>query len=188
MNDTSRHLSSIYSSDEEENDQEVTEDAKGETQKRKEAPTVDEQLYKKTKRNPKPKLSAAALIGADGIARVSQNARLRKLVCSNNIHSAARACNTIMDTYKNFCFDLMPSVAFEDAIHSIEQLGAKKEVKEYLQHIRDGHKDIFVEKQLGREKADKLTQELERGLRQQKAYDAQFDTQATATTSAGPHQ
>eukprot|EP00569_Conticribra_weissflogii_P006238 CAMPEP_0171340580 /NCGR_PEP_ID=MMETSP0878-20121228/8664_1 /TAXON_ID=67004 /ORGANISM="Thalassiosira weissflogii, Strain CCMP1336" /LENGTH=551 /DNA_ID=CAMNT_0011842679 /DNA_START=37 /DNA_END=1692 /DNA_ORIENTATION=+ len=83
------------------------------------------------------------------------------------ISSAANFSRNLMSAYRDFARDIFPSLAWEDVFLKIEDLGSKKEVKDFLDIMREDTKREYLEGIYGVEKASMLLRELEFGLRQQ---------------------
>jgi hypothetical protein len=131
---------------------------------------------KKKKRAPRPALKIEDLTGADGLIRIPTEFS-NKVRCggkrrgggssSGKVEAAAAYTRALFVAYRRFCDDLFPSAAFEDVLLKIEQLGSKKEVKSYLQNMRQDACSKHVERIYGRERAERMLSELEQGLLQQ---------------------
>ncbi|KAL7467442.1 hypothetical protein ACHAXS_007688 [Conticribra weissflogii] len=83
------------------------------------------------------------------------------------ISTAAYYSRNLMSAYRDFARELFPSQAWEDVFFKIEDLGSKKEVKDFLNVMRDDAKREYLEEIYGVEKSTRLLRELEFGLRQQ---------------------
>jgi hypothetical protein len=132
----------------------------------------------KKKRAPAPKLEEKDLIGADGLIRIplefkairypkAQAQGKNKANTKQKLDAAATYCRNLVSAYESFAFDIFPSQAPQDVLLKIEKLGAKKEVKSFLQVMREQVRNNHVEKLFGRAQADKMLQELDVGLQQQ---------------------
>jgi hypothetical protein len=165
-------------SDEDQSEEEALSAHHGEAQeargeKRKTEADDVEQLYdeklKKKPRIPRPKLTAENLTGVNGLIRLPMEFKaIHYRGEKKDVKAAAAYSRSLMKAYTSFCSDLFPSAAFEDVLTTIEEkLGGKKEVKTYVQHLRDDVRNRHVEKLYGKEKAEKMLLELEDGLRQQ---------------------
>lgn len=147
------------------------------------AAAYDKQPRKRQKR---PELTLAALTGVDGLIRLPTDlAKIRLARNQPKVVASADYALAIVEAYKSFCYHLMPSMAFEDVLHKIEKLGSKKELKAYLSNMRNDVRNRHVERLYGREKAEKMLQELEIGLRQQAdAEEYGGDEEALGETAA----
>ena len=83
----------------------------------------------------------------------------------NKVQAAAVYSRTLVHAYKSFCYDLFPSMAFSDVLTRMETFGSKKEVKEYLQHLRQDVCHAHLERTYGKEQAQRIMVELQHGLR-----------------------
>ena len=122
---------------------------------------------KKVKR---PTLTPATLLGPKGLIRIrSEFHRQLRWPSSSSTKDAAAAAysRSLVQKYKSFCYDLFPGSAFEDMLSRIESFGSKKEVKTYLQTMREEIRNNHLENIYGKEKANRMIQELEHGLKQQ---------------------
>ena len=137
-----------------------------------------EKLYgdkEKTKKRAKPAtLTVEALTSADGLIRLPaecQKIAYRQTHKTSNkndkIKAAASYAGSLVDTYKAFCFDLIPSLAFEDVLLKIEHLGSKKPVKDYIHQMRLYVRNQHLEKLYGKEKANQMIAAFDLDLRQQ---------------------
>jgi hypothetical protein len=88
-----------------------------------------------------------------------------KLSTQTQINAAAKYSRSLMSAYREFAHELFPSLAAEDVFLKIEDLGSKKEVKDYLQLMRDEFRKEYLEGIYGVEKAARLLNELENGLK-----------------------
>ncbi|KAL7446553.1 hypothetical protein ACHAXH_008325 [Discostella pseudostelligera] len=88
-----------------------------------------------------------------------------KLSTQSQINAAAKYSRSLMSAYREFAHELFPSLAAEDVFLKIEDLGSKKEVKDYLQLMRDEFRKEYLEGIYGVEKAARLLNELEHGLK-----------------------
>lgn len=196
-----------YSSDEDESDDEVKDiqkqleaaeeennDGKDSTPSNKKRQTAEEIRKslaleeKKKTRPPRPKLTIEHLTGTQGLLRVQTDFRTlhqkHKITSKTDTKGAAAFGRALQQHYETFCEDLFPSAAFEDVLLKIEQLGSKREIKNYLEHLRQSVRREHLEKIYGVEKAEEMMSEYEMGLRQQQEQDAEF--LATTTTALDP--
>ncbi|KAL3809215.1 hypothetical protein ACHAXA_005422 [Cyclostephanos tholiformis] len=109
-------------------------------------------------------------------AGVKSNELARKMNVASQINAAARYSRSLMGAYRDFARELAPSLAAEDAFLKIEDLGSKKDVKDYLQLMRDEFRKEYLTGIYGEEKAARILNELEHGLRasQRPAEDDEF--------------
>jgi len=128
------------------------------------------QEEKKKLKKPRPQLLTTDLTGADGLMKIPIEFK-KKLKYKprpnkkRDIVAAAAYSRNLVNAYHNFCTDLFPSMAFEDVLLKIEQLGSKKEIKDFLQHTRENLRNEHLERLYGREKAEQMLQELDEGLK-----------------------
>ena len=101
-------------------------------------------------------------------AGVKSNELARKMNASSEINAAARYSRSLMGAYRDFARELAPSLAAEDVFLKIEDLGSKKEVKDYLQLMRDEFRREYLTGIYGEEKAGRILNELEHGLMAQR--------------------
>lgn len=108
---------------------------------------------------------------ANGLLRLSSEfpriIRWRNSSTHNKVQAAAVYSRTLVNAYKSFCYDLFPNMAFSDVLTRIETFGSKKEVKEYLQHLRQQVCSTHLERIYGKEQAQRMMEELQHGLEQQ---------------------
>ena len=156
---------------------------------------LDQEEKKKIKK-PRPQLLPANLTGADGLMKLpiefKKNIKYRpKKGKKRDIVAAAAYSQNLVNAYHSFCTDLFPSMAFEDVLLKIEQLGSKKEVKDFLQHTRDNVRNEHLERLYGREKAERMLQELDDGLKLREhvdGYDDEMQPQTAMDEDASPEQ
>jgi hypothetical protein len=101
-------------------------------------------------------------------AGVRSNELARRMNAASEINAAARYSRSLMGAYRDFASELAPSLAAEDVFLKIEDLGSKKEVKDYLQLMRDEFRGEYLTGIYGEEKAGRILNELEHGLRAQR--------------------
>ena len=106
-------------------------------------------------------------------ARSNQYAQ--KMNHQAQIAAAAKYSRSLMSAYRAFARDLFPSMAPEDVFLKVEDLGSKKEVKDFLQIMRDELRREYLEGIYGVEKARRILHELEYGLRQQTSLSMRYD-------------
>eukprot|EP00550_Attheya_septentrionalis_P006587 CAMPEP_0198289340 /NCGR_PEP_ID=MMETSP1449-20131203/7553_1 /TAXON_ID=420275 /ORGANISM="Attheya septentrionalis, Strain CCMP2084" /LENGTH=554 /DNA_ID=CAMNT_0043987649 /DNA_START=80 /DNA_END=1744 /DNA_ORIENTATION=- len=130
----------------------------------------------------RPTLTPTHLMGTKGLLRVRNEfpSQLKYRVPTNNtkgrdLLAAASYGRLLVGAYRNFCHNLFPGLAFEDTLTRIESFGGKKEVKAYVQNMRDDVRKDHLEKIYGKERAGKMLQELEYGLRLQASSTSEYD-------------
>jgi len=92
------------------------------------------------------------------------NRLAQKLNTSGQINAAAQYSRSLMGAYREFAHELFPSLAVEDVFLKIEDLGSKKEVKDYLQLMRNELRKEHMAGIYGEVKANRILNELEYGL------------------------
>ncbi|KAL7475275.1 LOW QUALITY PROTEIN: hypothetical protein ACHAW6_001202 [Cyclotella cf. meneghiniana] len=80
------------------------------------------------------------------------------------ITAAANYARTLMTSYRAFARGLFPSLAPEDVLLKIEDMGSKKEVKDYLQIMRNELRREYLEGIYGKKKTERILHELECGF------------------------
>lgn len=151
-----------------------TGDAEGTKRKRAEESekNIAQELDQEEKKAKKvrPQLVPLNLTGADGLIKLPiEMKRIKykpKKGKKRDVLAAAAYCKKLVHAYRSFCNDLMPSMNFEDVLLKVEQLGAKKNVKNHVQHMKDNVRNGHLERLYGREKAERMLQELSEGLKQ----------------------
>eukprot|EP00978_Attheya_sp_CCMP212_P025646 scaffold82870_cov48-Attheya_sp.AAC.2 len=130
----------------------------------------------------RPTLTPTHLMGTKGLLRVRNEfpSQLKYRVPTNNtkgrdLLAAASYGRLLVGSYRNFCHNLFPGLAFEDTLTRIESFGGKKEVKAYVQNMRDDVRKDHLEKIYGKERAEKMLQELEYGLKLQASSTSEYD-------------
>lgn len=125
----------------------------------------------------RPKLTPSLVTGPKGLIRLlSEFPRRHKWPKNkNSTQAAAVYSRNLVNSYKSFCYDLFPTLAFQDVLTRIETFGSKKEVKDYLQHMREQVRNGHVEKVYGKEKAERIIAELQDGLQQQQQEEMAMD-------------
>jgi len=88
-----------------------------------------------------------------------------RLATKSTLDAAASYSSSLMSAYDNFARTIFPSLAAADVFLKIESLGSKKEVKDYLQVMRDDMRREYLVGVLGRERTDRILHELEYGMR-----------------------
>ncbi|KAL7535988.1 hypothetical protein ACHAXR_008061 [Thalassiosira sp. AJA248-18] len=89
----------------------------------------------------------------------------QRLNTNMQLNAAATFSRSLMTSYHSFAQELFPALATEDVFLKIENLGSKKEVKDYLQLMRDEMRKEYLEGVYGEEKAGRILNELEYGLK-----------------------
>ena len=134
--------------------------------------------YSKPKKKTRPTLTTDHLTGPQGMIVIptsfAESVQFRIKPGNNKktkekdlIDAAARYSTSLIKAYRTFCEDLFPSSAPEDVLSRIERMGTKKEVKTYLTHMREQVRNRHLERVFGKDKAERMVEELEIGLRQQ---------------------
>eukprot|EP00956_Cyclotella_meneghiniana_P001048 scaffold1252_cov66-Cyclotella_meneghiniana.AAC.2 len=88
----------------------------------------------------------------------------QKMNTQSQINSAASYSRTLMAAYKNFARQLFPSLAPEDVLLKIQDFGSKKEIKDYLQLMRNDVRKEYLEGIYGTDKTERILHELENGV------------------------
>ena len=156
-------------------------------EKRKSAQELQAEYGEETKkRAPRPKLTTEHLTGMNGFIRVPLDFKTLAFRGKNrkDVKAAAAYSRALMQAYANFSNQLFPGASLQDNLLTIEKLGTKKEVKDYMQHMREGVRNRHVEALYGQEKAERMIQELQVGLRQQYDVDLpDYPEESPATVS-----
>ena len=108
---------------------------------------------------------AATKKGGRVAAGVPPEKRAQRLAETAQINAAARYSRGLVAAYRDFATVLFPTLAPEDVFLKMEELGAKKEVKDYLNIMREDMRKEHVEGLLGKEKAGRILDELQYGMR-----------------------
>lgn len=144
-------------------------------------------------RHPKNAVSSlnSKIAGGSGSSRSAKLAQ--KIAITSQINAAASYSRSLVSAYHDFARELLPTLAPEDVYLKIEDLGSKKEIKDYLQLMRDEFRKEYLTKIYGAEKAERILNELEYGLRssalmseqqQQQKYD-DYDERANVVPRLG---
>lgn len=88
-----------------------------------------------------------------------------RLATRSTLDAAASYSSSLMAAYDGFARAIFPSLAAADVFLKIESLGSKKEVKDYLQVMRDDMRREYLIGVLGKERTDRILHELEYGMR-----------------------
>eukprot|EP00547_Thalassionema_nitzschioides_P013376 CAMPEP_0194261186 /NCGR_PEP_ID=MMETSP0158-20130606/45896_1 /TAXON_ID=33649 /ORGANISM="Thalassionema nitzschioides, Strain L26-B" /LENGTH=743 /DNA_ID=CAMNT_0039001301 /DNA_START=41 /DNA_END=2272 /DNA_ORIENTATION=- len=148
--------------------------------KRKTGPQTDQEIeaeYATTtkKRKPRVTLQPSHVIGNEGLVKIRTDfpTILPKLGQRNqkSVQAAAAYSSRLINAYKQWAFQLFPGLGMEDVLSRVETFGSKREVKDYLQTMRDVARNEYLEKVYGRDQAEKMLNELESGLEKQKEED-----------------
>ncbi|GKY97674.1 hypothetical protein MPSEU_000725700 [Mayamaea pseudoterrestris] len=113
------------------------------------------------KRIKRPTLTVDMMTGVNGLVRIPVEFKHISFRNEKSIASAAAYSLKLMESYKKFCFDLMPSMAFEDVVLKIEKEGGSKQLKDYLQNMRNAQRDEYLEGLYGKEKAEQFLADLQ---------------------------
>ena len=103
-----------------------------------------------------------------GVDRARLKARGQRLTRDQlrraELNAAAAYSRDLVGAYRNYCRDLFPALAFEDTVSRIENLSSKKEVKDYVEIMREDVRRQHLVKIYGAEKTDRMLAELESNL------------------------
>jgi len=141
-----------------------------------------------TKRKRRQVLTEAGLTGSKGLIKIRRNfpsklryrppnfntGGLKRNVVSKRkrmeqeIQAAATYTSNLMQNYEEFATELVPTEHFTDTLNKIQDLGSKKQVKAYLDIMREEVCKQHIEGIHGKEKTEKLFNELEHGLQTHK--------------------
>mmetsp|Transcript_9847 Transcript_9847/g.15132 ORF Transcript_9847/g.15132 Transcript_9847/m.15132 type:complete len:493 (+) Transcript_9847:112-1590(+) len=144
--------------------------------KRKTAPQTDQEIeaeYATTtkKRKPRITLQPSHVIGTEGLVKIRTEfptiLSKRRSKTKRSVQLAAAYSRSLRKAYQQWAFQLFPGLAMEDVLSRIETFGSKREVKDYMQTMRDMTRNEHLEKVLGKDRAEKMLQELEAGLQKQ---------------------
>ena len=100
-----------------------------------------------------------------------------RLATKSTLDAAAAYSSSLMSAYDNFARAIFPSLAAADVFLKIESLGSKKEVKDYLQVMRDDMRREYLIGVLGKERTDRILHELEYGMRASVNLQNELDVQ-----------
>lgn len=139
-----------------------------------------------------PVLDCKTLTGPKGLIKIrhefrsykyrppKQSSTNKKVQWERNVQAAANYLSTLMRAYQDFATTLCPSEHHSDTFYKIHQLGSKKEVKDYLNSMREDMAREYLESIYGREKAEKYIHELEHGLKMDRSQwkDVMYDEAA----------
>jgi len=93
------------------------------------------------------------------------NKLAQKMNTNAHINAAATYSCSLMGAYREFATELFSSLAPEDVFLKIDQLHSKKDIKDYLQLMRDEFRKDYMEGIYGGEKANRILNEMEYGLK-----------------------
>mmetsp|Transcript_19666 Transcript_19666/g.42889 ORF Transcript_19666/g.42889 Transcript_19666/m.42889 type:complete len:589 (+) Transcript_19666:126-1892(+) len=100
-----------------------------------------------------------------GVDRTRLLAKKKKLsrdqIRRAELNAAAAYSRDLVGAYRTYCHDLFPTMAFEDTVAKIETLSSKKEVKDYVELMREDARRTHLVKIFGTEKTDRMLSELE---------------------------
>ena len=103
-----------------------------------------------------------------GVDRARLKARGQRLTRDQlrraELNAAAAYSRDLVGAYRNYCRDLFPALAFEDTVARIENLSSKKEVKDYVEIMREDVRRQHLVKIYGADKTDRMLAELESNL------------------------
>ncbi|CAF3363103.1 unnamed protein product [Rotaria socialis] len=95
---------------------------------------ANEVAKKKAPRRPRPKLDAIRLTGPRGLDELTNLLRHEKFKGKGQEFADL---DTLMHKFEYWAHRLVPHMAFDDFIEKAENLGAKKQIKNALQYLRD---------------------------------------------------
>ena len=98
-------------------------------------------------------------------AGIKSNKLAQKMNTNTQINAAASYSRSLMTAYREFANEIFPSLAAEDTFLKIEDLGSKKEIKDYLQLMRDEFRKDYLDGIYGIEKTGRILNEMEYGLK-----------------------
>ena len=161
------------------------------SKKRKQTDQEIADLYSSTvkKRKPRVTLQPTHLTGADGLIRVrSDFTSLKYPDNRKSLDAAATFSRNLIRSYKGWAYNLFPGLAFEDVLSRVETFGSKREMKSHLTHMRTDVRNAHLERIFGRERAERMVNELEDGLKQQqqlqeRRVDDEFPSQVSEMTA-----
>jgi len=134
------------------------------------------------KKKPRMTLTGSHLIGPEGLIRIRHdfsNIKYRnpkpvmakkdrkvakKKQFDREIHASAVYTARMMQAYQEFALDLAPNMHYNDTFIKIRDMGSKKEVKDYLNEMRQEVCKGHLEKIYGKDKAEKFVDEFENGM------------------------
>jgi Replication Fork Protection Component Swi3 len=145
-------------------------EAPASTKKRKQTDQEIAAEYSTTVKKSKPRitLQPTHLTGADGLIRIQSDlASLQYPKKRSSQASAAAYSRSLIKAYKEWAYNLLPSLAFEDVLSRIETFGSKREIKNHITHMRTDVRNAHLERLFGKERSENMLRELEDGLKQQ---------------------
>jgi len=133
-----------------------------------------EKEYSKESQIPKrkrPRLETKDVTGPKGLIRIRNE--FPKLVkyrskgrnFREHVLNAAIYGQSILDSYRLFCYDLFAHKSYEDVLNRIETFGSKKEVKEFLNEMRMQMRKEHLTRVYGYEKTERMLCEIDSGTR-----------------------
>ena len=120
-------------------------------------------LKEVTAKKARPTITAAQLISGRSSFITLKN-ELKDDLCWGRLPSsdpAARFSTDLINMYKTYCYNLCPSLSFEDALSRIQKLSSSKEMRNHLQSMRQDVCRDYLVRQHGLEKTEKLLQDLD---------------------------
>ena len=115
----------------------------------------------------RPILLPTDLKGPKGLVSIRRSFpdRLKKSAPqAEDIASAANYASNLVSAYKDFARTLFPSLAPEDVLMKVESMGAKKEIKDYLQIMREELRREYLEGIYGKDTTERILHELTNGV------------------------
>ncbi len=106
-----------------------------------------------------------------------QRRALKRKQLELDVRASATYISKLMKAYHDFALDIAPNMHPIDTFRRIEALGSKKQVREYLDTMREEVCKEHLKKMYGSDRAEKLVNELESGLKahQEKIMDGGDD-------------
>ena len=119
-------------------------------------------LKEVTAKKARPTVTASQLISGPSSFIMLKN-EFKDGICWGRLPSsdpAARFSTDLINMYKTYCYNLCPSLSFEDALSRIQKLSSSKEMRNHLQSMRQDVCRDYLIQQHGLEKTEKLLQDL----------------------------
>lgn len=143
------------------------------------ASALNQEESKKKRIKRTPALDIPTLTGPKGLIKIRHEFRSYKYkppkaisgkeygqeAREREVAAAANYLSSIMRAYQDFATSLCPTDHYSNTFFKIQQLGSKKEVRDYLNSMRDDMAREYLESIYGREKTEKYMHELEHGLK-----------------------
>ena len=143
------------------------------------------------KKKPRMTLTSSKLTGPEGLIRIRHDFnrikyRIPKLTKAmdrkvakkkqfdREIHSSAVYMAKIMQAYQEFASDIAPNMHYSDTFIKIRDMGSKKEVRDYLNVMRQEVCKDHLEKIYGKDKAEKFVDEFENGIQSRGGGEDEF--------------